>query len=89
MKSNSYRQTSPMIAPAMISRVASVKQVAATGSVSATPYRNPLIPAGQTGGLSVLAVTLAVTVAVKRLSAYCILGYPNSQASNTSLSALL
>jgi putative ABC transport system permease protein len=48
----------PQSAPAMISRVASVKEVAASGSVSTTPYRNPLIPSGQTGGLRVLAVTL-------------------------------
>jgi putative ABC transport system permease protein len=48
----------PKAAPAMISRVAAVKEVAASGSVTAIPYRNPLIPAGQTGGLSVLAVTL-------------------------------
>ncbi len=48
----------PASAPAMISRVAAVKEVAASGSVSATPYRNPLIPAGQTGGLRVQAVSL-------------------------------
>jgi putative ABC transport system permease protein len=48
----------PESAPAMISRVAAVQQVAASGSVSATPYRNPLIPAGQTGGLRVLAASL-------------------------------
>jgi putative ABC transport system permease protein len=54
----------PEVAPAMISRVASVKQVAASGSVNATPYRNPLIPVGQTGGLSVLAVTLDLPAVV-------------------------
>jgi putative ABC transport system permease protein len=48
----------PESAPAMITRVAAVKEVAASGSVSATPYRNSLIPSGQTGGLRVLAVTL-------------------------------
>ena len=48
----------PESAPAMISRVAAVKEVAASGSVSATPYRNPFIPSAQTGGLRVLAVSL-------------------------------
>ena len=48
----------PAAAPAMIRRVAAVKEVAASGAVSATPYRNSLIPSGQTGGLRVLAVTL-------------------------------
>jgi putative ABC transport system permease protein len=48
----------PASAPAMISRVAAVQEVAASGSVSATPYRNPMIPAGQTGGLRVQAVSL-------------------------------
>ena len=37
---------------------------------------------------SLLAMTLAVTVAVRRLSACGILGYPNSQASDATLSAL-
>ena len=48
----------PLSAPAMISRVQSVTAVASTGAVSATPYRNPLIPSGQTGGLRVLAASL-------------------------------
>jgi putative ABC transport system permease protein len=48
----------PESSPAMITRVAAVKEVAASGSVNATPYRNSLIPSGQTGGLRVLAVTL-------------------------------
>lgn len=48
----------PESAPTMITRVAAVKEVAASGSVTATPYRNSLIPSGQTGGLRVLAVTL-------------------------------
>lgn len=48
----------PEAAPAMISRVAAVKEVAASGSVSAIPYRNPFIPSGQTGGLRVLAASL-------------------------------
>jgi len=48
----------PLSAPAMISRVQSVTAVAPTGAVSATPYRNPLIPSGQTGGLRVLAASL-------------------------------
>ncbi len=48
----------PESAPAMISRVAAVNEVAASGSVGATPYRNPFIPTGQTGGLRALAATL-------------------------------
>jgi len=48
----------PLAAPAMISRVQAVNAVASTGAVSATPYRNPLIPSGQTGGLRVLAASL-------------------------------
>jgi putative ABC transport system permease protein len=48
----------PVSAPSMVSRIAAVKQVAASGSVSAVPYRTPLIPSGQTGGLRVLAASL-------------------------------
>jgi len=48
----------PAAAPAMISRVRAVTAVASSGSVGAIPYRNPLIPAGQTGGLRVLAASL-------------------------------
>lgn len=48
----------PLSSPAMISRVQSVTAVASTGAISATPYRNSLVPAGQTGGLQVLAASL-------------------------------
>jgi len=48
----------PLAAPAMIARVQAVNAVASTGTLSATPYRNPLIPSGQTGGLRVLAASL-------------------------------
>jgi putative ABC transport system permease protein len=48
----------PLSAPAMISRVQAVNAVASTGAINATPYRNPLIPVGQTGGLRVLAASL-------------------------------
>jgi putative ABC transport system permease protein len=48
----------PESAPAMISRVAAVNEVAASGSVGANPYRNAFIPSAHTGGLRVLAVTL-------------------------------
>ena len=47
----------PTIAPAMISRIRAVTGVAATGSVSASVYRTPLIPAVNTNGLSVDAAT--------------------------------
>src|SRR5258708_33531658 len=50
----------PEASPAMISRVAAVQEVAARGSVNATPYRNSLIPSGQTGGLRVLSGALDV-----------------------------
>ncbi len=48
----------PLSSPAMISRVQAVTAVASSGALGATPYRNPLIPAGQTGGLRVLAASL-------------------------------
>jgi putative ABC transport system permease protein len=47
----------PTTAPAMISRIRAVTGVAATGSVSASVYRTPLIPAVNTNGLSVDAAT--------------------------------
>jgi putative ABC transport system permease protein len=47
----------PTAAPAMISRIRAVTGVAATGSVSASVYRTPLIPAVNTNGLSVDAAT--------------------------------
>jgi putative ABC transport system permease protein len=47
----------PITAPAMISRIRAVTGVAATGSVSSSVYRTPLIPAVNTNGLSVDAAT--------------------------------
>jgi putative ABC transport system permease protein len=47
----------PTTAPAMISRIRAVTGVAAIGSVSASVYRTPLIPAVNTNGLSVDAAT--------------------------------
>jgi putative ABC transport system permease protein len=47
----------PTTAPVMISRIRAVTGVAATGSVSASVYRTPLIPAVNTNGLSVDAAT--------------------------------
>ena len=47
----------PTTAPAMISRIRAVTGVAATGSVSVSVYRTPLIPAVNTNGLSVDAAT--------------------------------
>jgi putative ABC transport system permease protein len=47
----------PTAAPAMISRMRAVTGVAATGIVSASVYRTPLIPAVNTNGLSVDAAT--------------------------------
>jgi putative ABC transport system permease protein len=46
----------PVEATGMIARSANVRQVTATGAVSANVYRNDHIPSGQTSGLSVLAV---------------------------------
>lgn len=51
--------TMPSEAPAMIARIGPVQQVAATGKVGAAhAYRHDRIPAGQTGGISVLASEL-------------------------------
>jgi len=47
----------PTTAPAMISRIRAVTSVAATGSISASVYRTPLIPTVNTNGLSVDAAT--------------------------------
>jgi len=41
----------------MISRISAVTSVAATGNVSASVYRTPLIPAVNTNGLAVYAAT--------------------------------
>jgi len=47
----------PTTAPAMISRISEVTSAAATGDVSVSVYRTPLIPAVNTNGLAVHAVT--------------------------------
>jgi len=47
----------PTTAPAMISRISGVTSVAATGKVSASVYRTPLIPAVNTNGLAVYAAS--------------------------------
>jgi len=47
----------PTTAPAMISRISAVTSAAATGNVTASVYRTPLIPAVNTNGLSVDAAT--------------------------------
>jgi putative ABC transport system permease protein len=48
----------PDAAPGMIARIGPVTAVQATGAVTASVYRTPLIPAIQTNALSVLATTL-------------------------------
>ncbi|MDX6471058.1 MAG: putative transport system permease protein [Gaiellaceae bacterium] len=48
----------PLAAPQMIGRIGPVQQVAATGAVTATVYRSPLIPSVNTNALSVQAATL-------------------------------
>ena len=50
----------PVAAPGMIARVGPVTEVADTGSTNASVYRSPLIPASQTGALSVQAATLGL-----------------------------
>jgi putative ABC transport system permease protein len=47
----------PVAAPAMISRIGPVNEVAQIGSTGAAVYRNPFIPAAQSGGLSVVAAS--------------------------------
>ena len=54
----------PVAAPGMISRIGPVTAVQATGSVTASVYRNPLIPVIQTNALSVLATTLDLPATV-------------------------
>jgi putative ABC transport system permease protein len=54
----------PVAAPAMISRIGPVQQVAQTGATGASVYRNRLIPSTQTGGLVVLAASLDLLPAV-------------------------
>jgi putative ABC transport system permease protein len=48
----------PLVAPAMIGRIAPVTQVADTGSTSASVYRTPLIPPVNTNALTVQAASL-------------------------------
>jgi putative ABC transport system permease protein len=48
----------PLAAPQMIRRIGPVQQVAATGAVTASVYRTPLIPSVNTNALSVQAATL-------------------------------
>jgi putative ABC transport system permease protein len=48
----------PLAAPAMISRIGPVTQVADTGSTTASVYRSPLIPAVNTNALTVQAASL-------------------------------
>jgi putative ABC transport system permease protein len=55
----------PIHAPAMIGRTGPVTQVQYTGSLSnANAYRSPLIPAAQTGALTVAAASLGLPRAV-------------------------
>lgn len=51
-------------APAMIARIGPVTQVAETGSIGGTVYRNPLVPAVQSGGITVQAASLDLLPAV-------------------------
>jgi putative ABC transport system permease protein len=54
----------PKAAPGMISRIGGVTAVQDTGTVNASVYRSPLIPAINTNGLSVQAATLGLPSAV-------------------------
>jgi putative ABC transport system permease protein len=54
----------PVAAPGMISRIGPVLTVQATGAVTASVYRSPLIPAIQTNALSVLASSLDLPATV-------------------------
>ena len=60
----------PGEAVAMIRRVPPVRAVAATGVIAASAYRNPFIPSGRTGGLTVMAAdpTLLSTVGARLAS---------------------
>jgi putative ABC transport system permease protein len=53
----------PAAAPAMIARLPGVYQVQATGATGASVYRSPLIPAGDTSGLTVAAATTGLPAA--------------------------
>ncbi len=48
----------PTAAPDMIARLGGTEQVAYTGQLSASAYRNPLVPSGDTGGLTVRAASV-------------------------------
>jgi putative ABC transport system permease protein len=54
----------PVAAPGMIARIGPVTTVQATGAVTASVYRSPLIPAIQTNALTVLASTLDLPATV-------------------------
>jgi putative ABC transport system permease protein len=54
----------PTVAPAMIGRIGPVSAVQYTGSVTASLFRNPLIPSIDTNALSVDAASLALPAAV-------------------------
>jgi putative ABC transport system permease protein len=54
----------PKAAPGMISRIAAVTAVQDAGTVKASVYRSPLIPAINTNGLSVQAASLGLPAAV-------------------------
>ena len=54
----------PIAAPAMVRRIGPVTQTAATGATGANVYRTPLIPAAETGGLTVQATSLNLLRAV-------------------------
>jgi putative ABC transport system permease protein len=54
----------PDAAPGMIARIGPVTAVQATGAVTASVYRSPLIPAIQTNALTVLASTLGLPATV-------------------------
>jgi putative ABC transport system permease protein len=51
-------------APAMIARIGPVNEVAATGSVTASVYRSPLVPGVQSGGIAVQAAGTDLLAAV-------------------------
>jgi putative ABC transport system permease protein len=54
----------PLAAPGMIARIGPVTQVEETGSTDANVYRSPLIPAINTGALSVVAASLGLPATV-------------------------
>ncbi len=50
----------PLVAPAMVARIAPVESVAETGKLEGDVYRSPLIPAVETNALSVQAASLGL-----------------------------